>query len=150
MFQFFSQAFISHYFLWTSTVQFWRSCQKTFDKNPENFNLVSKNELVFFSKGIFCHDGFPLARRKQFRQPSWKFSINFPESFRPISESEKKCLSKTFSHKLHLWKQVMQFWQPCLKSFDVNLKSIRLKCEIQLEKCFFKGDASHENNPEDT
>ena len=137
-FLFILKAFFSHNFLWTCTVEFSRSCQKMFAKIPVNFNLVSKIELVFLSKRKICHDSFPLARREQFRQPSWKYYIQSPENFRPISGSEKKqCRPKTFSHILFLWTQTMQIWHSCLRKLRPKFQKFPSKMRNTIWKVFF-------------
>ena len=136
---FFSTAFFSAIFVWTRNVHFWQSCRKTFPKGPQNFNLVSKYELVYLSKGSFFHDNFTRARREQFWQSSQNSCNKSPEKVRPLSwKKNKPCFSKKLVfHGLFLWTQMMQFWQPCLDNFAVNLKIFPLKCETQSEIVFF-------------
>ena len=91
-FQFFSRVFFSEVFFRTRTVQFRNSCQKTIAKNPEYCSLVYKNKVIFFLKGNSFHGKFLLARREQFWQPSRSLYIEYPDKFRPVSESERKTM----------------------------------------------------------
>ena len=106
-------------------MKFWLPCWKTFAENLKKFRLKCEIQLekCFFQRKCFPGKQSCWTRRVQFWQTSQE---NFAWSPKKKHKSDWKT-----------WKP-MKFRLPCWKRFAQNLKSFRLKCGKQMEKCFLQ------------